>query len=221
MHNDVPVGRDVSYLDQILLSPEGFIKPVKAQILHSLDLNDRQLWAVKNAVYQFITEEMITFLKAVIGKRAAIEICAGNGAIGRSLSIPATDDYQQQRPDIKAYYEFIIRQAPTSPPSDVTKMEACEAVRYYKPQVVVGGYVTQLYKEGDEGKIPSSVYGVDEEWILDNTECYVIFGNINSHNQKRIFERNHVELHFPWLVTRSLDQSDNRVWIWDDKIIRQ
>lgn len=203
--------QDVTHLDAILLDENGHLKPVPSAVLAAIEPDQLLIWGTRNAVYQFITTEMIDWLEAQIGGRSAIEICAGNGGIGRALGIPRTDSFIQQHPKMRLVYRF-YGQEPTLPPADVQKFEALEAARHFKPQVVVGAFVTQIYKEGQ--MIPSSIYGVDEEQLLQEVDTYILFGNKHTHQGKRIFQLPHERYKVPWLFTKALDQSLNRIWVW-------
>jgi hypothetical protein len=174
------------------------------------------LWAVKNAVYVFPTTELIVWLKDKIAGRKAIEICAGHGSIGRALDIISTDSFMQTMPEVQAYYR-LINAPTTNPPSDVYRFEANEAVDTLKPKVVVGGYVTQLYQEGDAEGIGSSIYGVNELDLVSKIQTYIMIGNEKTHGDKRIFGKYpHEKYKFDWLVTRSIDPSLNCIYIWNN-----
>ncbi len=82
-------------------------------------------------------------------------------------------------------------------------------MRKYKPDVVVGCWVTQLYQPGDEGppkKIGSSVYGIDEFDLLDHCQTYLFAGNRLVHGDKRILKREHEEHELP---------AQNVVYVWN------
>lgn len=206
---------DISHLDKLLLDENGVLKPLPANDLRNIPTQELKVWAVKNAVYQFPTTELIEFLGNEIGDRSAIEICAGHGGIGKALNIPSTDSFMQQLPEVQQFYAA-LKAPTTNPPAHVLKYEATEAVDYFKPQVVVGAYVTQLYKEGDtESGIGSNIYGVNEEYIVEKVETYIMIGNLMSHQDKRVFSSPYKEYQFPWLINRSRRQNLNRIWIWN------
>jgi len=160
---------------------------------------------------------LIGWLREQIGGRQAIEICAGQGTIGRSLGIVATDSYIQTDPGMMAYYR-LLGQHPISPPPDVYKFEANEAVDHFKPQVVVAAYSTQKYIPGDEGppKIGSSLYGVDELTMLPKIETYINIGNDMTHGDKRLRRQPHDFFRFEWLFTRSSEPQGNHIIIWNN-----
>jgi hypothetical protein len=68
------------------------------------------------SLHSFPTRELCDFLLARIGGRSAIEIGAGHGALAKALSIPATDNRQQEKDRLKAYYREIGQ--PTVPYGD-------------------------------------------------------------------------------------------------------
>lgn len=206
---------DHSKMNEILLDEHGYLKVVDANILKGISHIERQAWARENGVYHFITTEMIAWLREIIGERSAIEICAGKGAIGRSLSIISTDSYVTEQPEILYRYES-EGEVSTNPPGDVLKFDSLKAVRFFKPKVVVGAFVSQLYKQGENyNLIHSSPFGTDEEEILKLVDTYIVFGNKETHKGKRIFKKKHKEYSFPWLINRAVDQDKNRVWVWN------
>jgi hypothetical protein len=194
------------------------LKPVPtAEIRKFGDMAVSQ-WCNFNGVYQLPTVELIDWLREEIGGRPAIEIGAGNGSIGRALGIPRTDSYLQTSPEMQLLYKMMGQQI-TEPPPDVDRVEASDAVIKYKPEVVIGCWVTQRFdaSKGDvEGRAQALAGGIDEEWIVDNScvKKYIVVGNRGSHGQKRILSRDHV-VHTPdFLVSRSLNQRNNRIWVW-------
>ncbi len=207
---------NVQYLDDILLDKMGLLRVLSAKTLRDIKYPDLQIWANLHGVYVFPTIELIDWLRAKIAGRKAIEIGAGHGAIGRSLDIPRTDSYIQTTPEVKLYYQM-IGQKVVEPPPDVLKFEATAAVLNFKPQVVIGGFITQLYQPGDEvePKIGSSVFGVDEQFIYTQVEEYVMIGNLGTHKDKRLLAMPHEKLYYDWIITRSLQTENNRIFVWN------
>lgn len=79
-------------------------------------------------IYCFYSKPLIAALRDIIGDRSAIEIAAGDGTLSRFINeagtdIVATDDYSWDE-----YVKFT---------SDVVKLDAREALREHKPQVVI------------------------------------------------------------------------------------
>lgn len=207
--------QDVKYLDEILLDEKGLPRPVPFLTLAKFPISHLVQWGNEKGVYTIPTVELIEWLKDAIGGRKAIEICAGHGAIARSLGIVATDSYIQTKPEMMAFYRS-IGQNPIQPPTDVYEFEANEAVDTLHPQVVVASFATQKYQVGDEGppKIGSSVYGVDEISMLQKIQTYINIGNDQSHGDKRILKYPHETYRFPWLVTRCMHQEQNHIKVW-------
>lgn len=205
---------DVTYLDRVLLNGKGEYHVLPAADLKQYDHKHLQVWCHNKARYNLPTQELVEFVRSVIGGRSAIEIGAGMGDFGRALGIPMTDSHQQTTPEMQLYYAA-LGQPTIQPPPEVEKLDAIEAITKYKPQVVVAAWVTQLYQDGDTpARIGSSVYGVDEAWLLDHCETYIFVGNERVHKDKRILSREHRRFHFPYLVSRAFDQSQNVIWVW-------
>jgi hypothetical protein len=210
-HMETLPNEDVSYMNSVLLDNNGFLQPVPAAYLAALPVMHLKIWAVKNAVYQFVTLEMIDWLKNEIGDYTAIEICAGSGCIGRALGIVSIDRKLQENPLMQLYYTM-MGQAPIKYPADVVTMEADYGVMFYKPDCVIGAFVTQYGLEQNQNCNP---FGPHEIKIVPQVKKYICFGNKHTHAGKHIFDLPHEELSFPWLFSRAKDQSLNRVWVWN------
>jgi hypothetical protein len=206
---------NTDYLDELLLDGNGLLKVVPASILQSANPTHLIMWGNKKGVYCLPTTELIEWLQEQISGRSAIEICSGNGAIGRALNIPRTDSYIQTTPEMMAYYA-LLSAIPIFPPEDVLKFEANEAVDHFKPEVVLGSYITQKYLPGDENepKVGSSLYGVDELALLPKVKTYITIGNKLTHGDKRIRKFPHQTFQFPWLFTRSVKPQNNEISVW-------
>lgn len=174
------------------------------------DKNEINYFLLQHGIYVIPTTELINWLKEnIIGN--AIEIGAGNGAISRALNIPITDSRMQERDDIKILYAM-SGQPVIKYPDDVEKLDAEEAISKYKPDTVIGCFITHKFKE-EIGN--GNMYGVEEENILASVKRYINVGNLTTHKSKPILKIKHHELYFDWLITRSVNQNDNRIFIWD------
>jgi len=205
---------NVAYLDKLLLKG-GLVQPVHYEQLRDVPREHLLQWCVKNAVYQLPTWELIWWLKREIAGRSAIEICAGKSCLGRHLGIPMTDNFMQARPEVALYYA-LMKQPTIIPPDDVIQMEANEAIRHFRPQVVIGAWVSQRrLDENDFSLDGGNCYGPDEHDILDSGCTYIHIGNEGPHRIKRIRLRPYRELSFPWLMGRGFQANLNRIWVWD------
>lgn len=210
--------KDVSYLDKMLFNSDGSVIPLESKELLKLPKEDIVIWGNKHGRYIIPTQELIVYLKDLIGGRLCVEICAGFGDLGKALGIKSTDSGQQMQPDMMAYMT-LLGQRPIKPLPHVEIINANEAVRKYKPEVVIAGFATQLYQKGDESanpKIGSSIYGVYEQDILKNTKMYIHIGNFLTHGDKRIRVHKHKVFQPDWLVTRSMSPAHNVIFIWGE-----
>lgn len=177
-----------------------------------------KLWATVRGIYGIPTTQMIDWLREKIGDRKAIEIGAGNGVYGRNLGIPMYDNFMQDRPEIALIYA--LQKQPTVPyGADVQQMDALDAVKRHRPEVVLGVWVTQKFEEGDDH---GAMDGIDERAILavPSTQTYIVVGNLNVHGNKKI--RTNVpkgwtltEYDLPFNMSRANDPKKNRVFVWD------
>lgn len=212
--------RDVSRLDQMLtVLHEGVPSPrvVASAVYDGLSHADVQFWCHRHAFYGLPTDELVGWLRERIGKRTAIEIGAGNGALGRALGIPTTDSFvQQDNPEVVALYRM-TEQPLIQYGADVEKLEAVDAVRKYRPQVVIGSWITEYVSPlEDPGPGGGSIYGVRENEILDHegVEAYILVGNLSVHGKKRIRSRRHEVVHAPWIRSRSSRPDQNCIIVW-------
>lgn len=150
---------------------------------------ERAYFGTQNGIYSFPTVELAEYLRDIIGDRKAIEIGAGNGVLAETLGIIATDSFEQAKFSTRMYYE--AAEAQTVPYGrDVRRITAFNAVRKFRPQVVLGCWVT--HKMNIQAFQPTGhARGIDEEDILDHCEQYVFVGNEKVHENKKIWERPH------------------------------
>ncbi len=202
--------RDISPL---LLDEQGQLKVVPASVLAQTTREERALFGVRHAYYGFLTEELVAFLREFIGERTAIEIGAGHGGLARALGIPATDNRQQERDDIRAHYEM-LRQPTIRYGHNVESLDAEQAVRRYQPQVVVASWVTHRYDPRRHGA-GGNQDGVQEEDIIANCDAYVFIGNERVHAGKSIWALPHARQTPPWLYSRAGNGSPDFIAIWE------
>ena len=206
---------DVSYLDKILLDDARLVRALPAVTLRSLDPDHVRLWLHWNAVYQLPSVELVEWLRTRIAGRSAIEIGSGNGAVGRALGIPRTDNRCQEWPDVQIYYA-LTGQPIVSYGKDVVRLDAIKAIAAYKPKVVVAAWATHLYR-AEEHERGGNQYGIDEDAILDSAvgvEAYIHVGATSSHSKKRILSRPHEEVRADWLFSRAKPE-DRVIWVWE------
>lgn len=182
------------------------------------NLLDIQLWCYEQARYTIPTTELVEFLKKQINGRTAIEIGSGNGDLGYHLGIPETDSYIQQTEELKSFY-VKSGQYVTNPHKDVERLDAIQAIEKYKPQVVVGSWVTQKYNASTPERLFSSeqgsfMYGVDEDMIIQSAE-YIHVGNKSAHYGKYINRFPHGEIKLTGYLSRALAPAKNIIQIWE------
>jgi len=206
--------QDVSLLGQkFLINGDLQVPPASEYKLFSQE--QISIFCVKNAFYGLPTVELVQWLQHEVGDRPAIEIGAGNGALGRALGIPMSDSFLQDQPEVKAYYES-LQQPTIRYGRDVEKLDYKKAIQKYKPSVVIGNWVTQLWRDhSDDGN--ASMHGLDEEWILKNVPCYIHVGNTKTHGRKRILKNPHHQYKFEWLFSRSVAADECVIYVWDRK----
>jgi hypothetical protein len=214
MNFSIIANEDTSYLDKILLAPNGRLNLLSHRDYQQINYNHLRLWAIRNARYCFPTLELIEWLREKIVGYYTIELGAGHGDLGYHLGIVQTDSYMQQRPDIQILYAN-MGQTTTKPPDDVLEYDALEAVETLRPEIAVAAWLTQ--KVLPEECVPStqgSIYGADEFGIIKNVKMYIHIGNESSHGQKKVLAIPHEKHYLPWLVSRSAYPEQNVIYVW-------
>jgi hypothetical protein len=115
--------------------------------------------------------------------------------------------------EIKVIYAM-MRQPVTVYPNDIQKFDAISAVEKFKPKTVIGCWITHKYRE-EEHEREGNMYGVDEELMLQKINTYIMIGNEKVHSKKKILQLEHSEYKFPWLFSRSLEQTKNTIYVWE------
>lgn len=203
---------DVEAMDEVLFNEHRRTRLMGSAEVLSFGLDQVQAWMVARARYQFVTTELIDWLKTRIAGRSAIEVGAGMGDLGFHLGIPMTDSCIQTQMDPEYQLSMALSgQTPTTPPPDVECIDAEAAVEKYRPQVVVASWITQKHHAGDPDGF---AYGPEEIRIVRNVETYIVVGNSAPHGSKRIRRLKHREYKFPWLVSRAVEQPKNVIYCW-------
>lgn len=209
----IPLGHqvDTSGIDRLLLDAEGRLRLLPFEVLREVNPLELRIWCHRNALYQLPTQELIDYLRdEVIRGRRAIEICAGRCDVGRFLGIPATDSYlSASNPSVNAYYKA-NGQEPIQPSPHVEQLEAFQAVKKYRPEVVIGCWATHWSQSG-----VGSSWGVREEQILAQVATYCVVGNRAAHDSKPIRRQYHRVFSPPWLISRSATPQFNAIYLWE------
>jgi hypothetical protein len=205
--------QDICYLDDILLDQNRQLKIVHSSIYQSIPQEHLALFGHKYGYYLFPTLELAEWLKNQVDLTSTIEIGAGHGALARYLGIPATDSRYMERDDIKQYYAA-LNQPVTQYPDDIEKLDAIEAIDKYKPECVIGCWITHKYKESEHWR-GGNMFGVDENRVIRNVSKYIMIGNEQIHNKKKILELSHKDFKFPWIFSRSMNVTGNIIYVWE------
>ena len=190
----------------------GKLQAVDSDVIYAMSKNQLRLFCHFYAVYQLVTTELVNFVKQEIGGNHAIEIGSGNGALGRALGIPCTDNRMQEDPAIMLYY-MLGRQPVIKYGDDVEKLDAFQAINKHKPDVVVAAWVTQTW---DEKLGKGNALGPDETLFKGKIKKYIFIGTDTVHADKKIFKLfPHKIYRFDWLHSRAADQKKNFIAVFD------
>lgn len=201
--------RDISPL---LVGRAGRLSVVPASVLAQTSAQERLLFGVRHGLYSFPTEELCEFLRKRIKGKTAIEVGAGHGTLSRALNIPATDSRVQEEAAVKAHYQQIGQ--PTVPYGEhVEKLDAVSAVQKYKPNVVIGCWVTHVFDERRPAA-GGNMFGIDEAKLIASCNEYIVVGNEQVHAHKPIWAIQHENFTQPWLYSRAVNGSRDCIAIW-------
>lgn len=169
------------------LGDDGRLRILPAAYWAETTAAERNLFGNRHGLYSFPTEELVEYLRDAIEGRSAIEIGAGHGVLAQALGIPATDNYQQ----VKSPYREVYKAggwavAPYGP--NVEELDAYQAVRKYRPKVVIGCWVTHKY-DPKRHYAGGNEIGIDEADLLNRAETYIFVGNEKVHRGKAIWDR--------------------------------
>ena len=184
-----------------------------ASVWESFSWSEVRLLLHETGTYVVPTEELIEFLDGLIGEESAIEICAGNGFIGRELGIPVTDSYQQQDDPTTSLLYSLAGQPTIKYPKDVVKLEANKAVDKFRPHTVIACYATHKWRYDT---MSGNDKGVDFQKLLRKVKRLVLVGNTEVHKDNPLMDIPHEEIILPGYITRSAHPETNRIFIWEN-----
>jgi hypothetical protein len=206
---------DISTLENILVK-DGELQIVPYEYLKPFSQNEISQFCVDFGCYIIPTVELLLFLQREIGATdlsKVMEIGAGHGAISRTLKIRAVDNFMQEKPEVRALYET-MKQAIVPYGKHVEKIDGNEAIRKYKPTIVIGAYCTHKYNPNEHFR-GGNALGFNEKLILERVQKYIHIGNKTVHRKKPILKYKYREIKEEWIVGRSQVPKDNVIWIWE------
>ena len=186
--------------------------------------NVARSWMHWYGVYLLPTTELIDFIYDELlpedkypDINKIVEICAGNGMLGKLLGIKSTDSYLQVRNKNVSQYYDIAGQPRISYPQRVLEISANDVHRRLKPEVIIGSYVTWGSKlKNDCLNLSASYYGPDMERLYRDINTIILIGNetVQSHTTNPILIYSHEEYtNIPGMITRS-NPDYNKIWVW-------
>lgn len=189
------------------------MKILPASVWESFSWSEVRLLLHETGTYVVPTEELVDYLDKLIGLEDTIEICAGNGFIGRELGIPVTDSYQQQDDAGTVMLYQLAGQPCIKYPKDVIKLEANKAVDKFRPHTVLACYATHKWRYDT---MSGNDKGVDFQRLLRKVHRLILVGNTEVHKDNPLMALPHEEVVLPGLITRSAHPETNRIFIWEN-----
>jgi hypothetical protein len=197
-----------------LLLPNGKLKLLDHADYAKFTPEEIRLFCHKHGRYGLPTIEAVDFIKTLIAGRSVIEIGSGHGDLGYHLGIPMTDSKIQFQPDVRMLYK-LMGQTVIEYPEDVEKLDALEAIKKYKPQVVVASWITQWISPDEPQTSGGSVYGIKEDEMLEKVEQYIMIGNLKIHGDKKILAREHTIFKPLFIRSRASYPEDDAIFLWE------
>ena len=209
----IPRDVDTHAVRQAVLDENGRIKELPAVEWLRFPWDELRMFLHEYPVYVLPTTELLDALEDLTEGLKTIEIGAGSGSIGRHLGIKMTDSYlQQDNAQVKMLYQLSGQPVIHYPP-DVIKADALTAYRRFKPECILGCYVTHRWREGMQN---GNMYGVDFERLLPLVKRLILVGNKHIHWENPIMAQRHREIDLQGtLITRSEDRTSDRIFVWD------
>jgi hypothetical protein len=195
-----------------VLDDAGRLRVLPAAYWADTTADERALFGHRHGIYSFPTVELVEHLRDLIGGRSAIEVGAGHGVLAEALGIPATDNRMQEKDPYRQVYAA-TGQPPVRYGPNVIDCHASRAVRRYRPQVVIGCWVTHKYDPARHEAGGNEV-GVDEPDVLRNCGAYVLVGNEQVHAAKAIWRRPHQIEYPPFVYSRANNGSRDFIAVW-------
>ncbi len=197
-----------------VLGGDGRMQVLPADFWADTTVAERALFANRAAVYGLPTVELVDRIAGIIDGRDAIEIGAGCGVLADALGIVATDSMQQADPHYRAMYQR-LRVPPITYGPNVVKADASEAVRRYRPQVVVASWVTHRYDPARHEAGGNEV-GVDWDDVLAHCQTLIFVGNSYVHGTSTLWRRAaQVEYGPSYVYSRATNGTPDFVAVWD------
>lgn len=195
-----------------ILDTQGRLRVLPAGFYAHTTRAERGLACVNNGLYGLPTLELAEWLTKRIAGRRAIEIGAGNGSLAAHLGIHATDSFMQDAPNIRNLYAA-MRQPRVRYGANVEAIEALDAVTKYKPQVVIGSWITHRYNRAEHHR-GGNMYGPDAAAILKLIEEYILIGNEVTHRFNPLWDIPHEVIYPEWLYSRSVNGARDFIAVW-------
>ena len=122
-----------------------------------------------------------------------------------------TDSHLQERPDVALTYK-LAGQPTIKYPKYVRKLDALTAVNILHPETVLGCFVTHKWRDDTQD---GNYWGVDFERLLGKVKKLILVGNLDIHKNNPIMSLPHKEIKLGGLITRAINQENNRIFIWE------
>lgn len=184
-------------MDAIFM-PDGVIEPVEWSQIKGIKYDYMKWYLSQRGIFAVITHELCDMIYDLIDgdTDGTLEICAGNGTLGRELGVKMIDSHVHANKDGDVYRLAIQNgQVPIDYPDDVEKLTCRRAMKKYKPRYVIGSWATQNFKPLN--KVKRNVYnsnlignenGIDKEKVAQNCRKLMLVSNMNVHNDRILYD---------------------------------
>jgi hypothetical protein len=212
-----PDMNEVRALTEQAIDENGVLRVMPSEFYARFSQQALSTLCILNGCYALPTFELLDVINQKIMEvspsRNAIEIGSGNGVIGKALGITCTDNWMQDRPEVRSHYE-LTQQVVVPYGKHVLRMDAEQAVDHYRPDVVVASWVTHIYRP-DQCERGGNAWGVDEAALLKKIRRYVFVANLQTHAKKPLLETGHTVIRGDFLFSRSMASDQCALIIWE------
>lgn len=195
-----------------VIDADGLPRVMPAAFYAATRPEERAWLAIRHGLYGLPTVELVDWLRARVDGRSAIEIGAGHGRLADALDIRATDNRMQEWPAIRMIYD-LQGQPPVTYGPNVETVDANRAVRRYKPDVVVGSWVTHRYNPRRHSR-GGNEHGPDLPAILAEVDELILVVNEKTHAKNPLMDVPHETYTPPGLYSRALTGAPDQVAVW-------
>jgi hypothetical protein len=205
---------DIDKMRSALNSSQNCIQVLPAVDYLQFGTTSLRYWANHCGVFSIPTQELANWLTTRHPNPKTIhEIGCGNGALARHLGMYCSDGRLNQS---ASQIARILGSSHAVTPNWVATKEATQAIKQYKPKVVLAQWVTPGGGNIDDISDGRNSYGPDYSKILQHCGELIFVGNRSVHDKAlaAVLPPADKEYTFDWLLSRGKHTDQNFIRVW-------